>query len=472
MLRIHTLEKGQNHEAVIYRVPQKCTIRFVAGSTLLGERLALFINYPKDHRNFARDEYQKLNWSNVRANGDFSSAYTDIQLQLPGTFRYYFELNGESQPNGNGNFIVEPKLIVGHENEELSMDQIQCQTVLSKCLGYFDYWKEKLQVAHRSGYNAIHFTPVQELGGSKSAYSLADHKKLNPMFNLENSARQYDFGDLAELVEFMRTDWKMVSLTDIVLNHTANETPWLREHPEATYNLVNSPHLRPAYLLDRLCWQLSSDINSGKWATSGLPKLLKGEDHLTRLGEIFRSYYLPLANIHELFLIGVDEMVEQFEQTLKAYLSGKHTLRSDEKGECLRVVQDEEYRRFKTKVDLDSAIRMAVNLRKEPNNELWTSQAVHSFRQTLNEMNGQIYSEVQGHLNSAVDNVISAVRYERLNPAGPKIAEVSYEHPLVPAYFTQVETDGISEDKELIYDTERGLFVQAHNGWVRIFYPF
>lgn len=465
MMRIHTLEKGQNHEAVIYRIQQKCTIRFVTGSTLLGERVNLFINYPKDHRSFEREQYQELSWLNVRSDSDYSSAYVDIQLQLPGTFGYYFALNDEKEPNGNGNFIVEPKLLVG-QDEELSMDQIQCQTVLSKCLGYFDYWKEKLQVAHKSGYNAIHFTPVQELGASKSAYSLSDHKKLNPMFNLENSSKQYDFDDLAKLIEFIRTEWKMVSLTDIVLNHTANETLWLKEHPEATFNLANSPHLRPAYLLDRLCWFISSDINSGKWETSGLPKNLNCEDHLTRLREIFKSYYLPLANIHELFLIGVDETVEQFEQTLKAHLNGKRQLRPEEKGECLKVVQDEEYRRFKSTVDLDSAIRMAINLRNEPNNELWTSQAVNSFRECLNEMNGQIHKEIQGHLNSAVENVISAARYERLDQNGPRIAEVSYAHPLVPPYFTHVDTDNIVKDKELIYDTTKNQFVQAHNGWV------
>ena len=466
MLRIHTLEKGQDHEAVIYRVPQNCTIRFVAGSTLLGERLSLFINYPKDHRLFVREEHQELSWSNVKVDCDFSSAYVDLQLQLPGTFRYHFTLNDEKEPNGNGSFIVEPKLLVGRD-EELSMNQIQCQTVLSKCLGYFDCWKEKLQVAHRSGYNAIHFTPVQELGASKSAYSISDHKKLNPMFNLEGSSKQYDFVDLAELVEFMRTEWKMVSLTDIVLNHAANETPWLQEHPEATYNLANSPHLRPAYLLDRLCWYLSSDINSGKWETGGLPKRLNCEDHLNRLREIFRSHYLPLANIHELFLIGVDETVEQFEQTLKAHLTGKHSLRPDEKGDCLKVVQDEEYRRFKSRVDLDSAIRMAIGLRKESNNELWVSQAVQSFRKCLDELNGRIQKEIQEHLNAAVENVISAARYERLDPNGPKIAEVSYAHPLVPPYFTHVDTESIGQDRELIYDPQRGQFAQAHNGWVR-----
>jgi len=464
MLRIHTLENNQAHEAVIYRIKQNCTIRFINGATLLGDKVNLFINYPTDDRTFVREEFQELKWLNVKSD-DYSLAFVDIELKLPGTYKYYFTLNDNQKSNGNGNFIVEPKLLVG-QNEELGLDSIQCQTVLSKCLGYFDNWKEKLQVAFKSGYNAIHFTPIQELGASKSAYSLKDHKKLNPMFNLENSSKQYDFDNIAKLVEFIRTEWKMVSFTDIVLNHTANETPWLQEHPESTYNLTNSPHLRPAYLLDRLCWHISMDINSGKWQTSNLPKQLNCEDHLNRLREIFKSYYLPLVNIHELYLIGIDEMVTEFEQTLKAYLNGKYSLNPKETGDKLIVIQDEEYRRFKSKVDLDSAIKMASNLRQESNNELWTSQAVNSFRQCLNELNGQIYDEIQSHLNAAVENVISATRYERLDPNGPKIEVVSCLNPLVPPYFTHIETDDISKDKEIIYDTSKNQFAMAHNGWV------
>lgn len=463
MLRIHTLEKDQSHESVIYRIKQNCTIRFVNGSTLLGEQINLFINYPKDDKSFEREQYQELKWLNIKSNYDYSSAYVDIELKLPGTFRYYFTLNDDLKINGNGNFIVEPKLLVG-QNEELSLDLIQCQTVLSKCLGYFDNWKEKLQVAYKSGYNAIHFTPIQELGASKSAYSLKDHKKLNPMFNLENSSLQYDFDDIAKLVEFIRCEWKMVSITDIVLNHTANETPWLQEHPESTFNLTNTPHLRPAYLLDRLCWFISMDISSNKWENSGLPKHINCEDHLNRLREIFKSYYLPLVNIHELFLIDVDEMVNEFEHTLKAHLNGKYSLNSKAKGETLIINQDPEFRRFKTKVDLDSAIKMAINLRQESNNELWTSQAVISFRQCLNELNGQIYHEIEDHLNSAIENVISATRYERLDPNGPKIQVVSCKHPLVPPYFTHIETDDISKDKEIIYDNTKNQFIMAHNG--------
>ena len=57
---------------------------------------------------------------------------------------------------------MDPTLIIG-TNEVLQQDCVQCQTVLSKNLGPLPDWEQRLQVAHKSGYNMIHFTPIQVL---------------------------------------------------------------------------------------------------------------------------------------------------------------------------------------------------------------------------------------------------------------------------------------------------------------------
>lgn len=65
-----------------------------------------------------------------------------------------------------------------------------------------------------------------------------------------------------------------------MLNHTATEAEWLQSHPECAYNLMNTPHLRPAYFLDRLLKDFSKDIANGMYDTCGLTAEIETEEHL------------------------------------------------------------------------------------------------------------------------------------------------------------------------------------------------
>lgn len=103
-------------------------------------------------------------------------------------------------------------------------------------------WEDKLRVAKETGYNLIHFTPIQELAASRSAYSLKDQLKVDPSYG------NVTYEDVGKVVRKMREEWGVASICDIVLNHTGNESPWLLEHPEATYSCYTCPHLRPAFM--------------------------------------------------------------------------------------------------------------------------------------------------------------------------------------------------------------------------------
>ena len=86
----------------------------------------------------------------------------------------------------------------------------------------------------------------------------------------------------------MHSEWKVMSIVDVVLNHTANNSPWLWDHPECSYNLDNSPHLKPAFLLDRALWHFTYQVADGLWAADGLPAEVNCEYHIHRIGDILR----------------------------------------------------------------------------------------------------------------------------------------------------------------------------------------
>ena len=130
-------------------------------------------------------------------------------------------------------------------------------------------------------YNTI--WSCQALGASNSAYSLADQHGLNVTFSSGSS--KATLGDVEEIVDSMRSEWGVLSICDIVLNHTANETPWLREHPEASYNLFNCPHLRPAFIMDRVIKRWALRVMFGVGDHLDLGTFWHGRSELAMFGQ-------------------------------------------------------------------------------------------------------------------------------------------------------------------------------------------
>lgn len=233
----------------------------------------------------------------------------------------------------------------------IPLDSIRCQTVMAKCLGEISTWPQKLQVSHASGYNMLHLTPIQELGGSRSGYSLADQLKVNPQFGANAS-----FKDVEQMMRKCREEWGISSICDIVLNHTANESLWLREHPETTYNCANSKHLRPAFLLDAIFSVASDDTAAGLLVGNGVPEVIDHEHHVEALHYQLHSNYLQRAKIWELYQLDLEMYVKRFNDDIRKGPPQNAMLPEGFTASDIRIIQDPDYKRLASTIDYEKAV--------------------------------------------------------------------------------------------------------------------
>ncbi|XP_071444480.1 glycogen debranching enzyme [Hetaerina americana] len=490
--RVLTLNDEEHHDSILYRLEKGWVLQFRLGASLLGRRVTIYVNHPastsQDPKEFDRHTYHILQWKTDNhatdatpntSDGVMSSAtdgtaiYAEILLSQAGSFHYYFTHDGSKDlsSNGSGFFLVDPVLRVGVEGQEeqLALDCIQCQTVLSKCLGPFSSWEAKLKVSAESGYNMVHFTPIQKLGGSNSAYSLSDQLGLNPVFSTPE--KKVSFDDIEALVVKMKEEWKVLSVCDIVLNHSANESAWLRQHPECTYNLCNSPHLRSAYLLDALLAKLGAEIAAGDWASSGVPPNIHTEEHLAALRTVLHGFCLPKVRIPELRMINVPALVAEFSKLASERVAPAPIESTPGKPEQLKIIQDPKFQRLQSTVDMEQALLLFNVYRSDCfDEESRLRRCTAAFRARLEELNRCAWDEGMSHISSAVENVIAHVRYHFVSGDGPRQACVSEKTPLVPRYFKELPMDPsvittMQDEERLMYSAQASQ-IMAHNGWV------
>jgi hypothetical protein len=89
---------------------------------------------------------------------------------------------------------------------------------------------------------------------------------------------------------------------DIVLNHTANNSKWIAEHPSATYNTVDCPHLNSAYLLDKALSDFSNLYSEKKVPECPNAPYIRNEQDLKDVMNIIKAKVIKPLGLHEFFL--------------------------------------------------------------------------------------------------------------------------------------------------------------------------
>nr|KAG5710257.1 hypothetical protein BaRGS_008973 [Batillaria attramentaria] len=464
-VRVHHLGKGDNKDAVLYRLERGWVLRFLLAPSLHSMTVRLFCNHPPDDKApFERNTYHELEWKRPTGmRSDLTDVYADIRLVMSGSFNYFFTIDESTSlknADGHGYFLVDPVLRVGSDKQEITMDCLQVQTVISKLLGPFDQWEKRLIVARECGYNMIHFTPVQELGISNSAYSIRDQLRLSPAYS-PDARVVHSMNDLASLVNKMDKEWRMLSITDLVFNHTSKDSPWVLEHPECAYNLDNSPHLRPAYVVDRILANFSKEVAQGQWESKGVPAEVNNEGHLQAIRNVLHNDVFPQYRISEFYVCDVEQVLKDFKRAID-----DNTLPPEKPGEVV-IKQDPKYRRLQSSVDMDIALRQ-FNIDR-PN--VYSRQdrimkCCEALKDRLQQLNADKEGEVSGHIATAIENFVANARYRFVAHDGPQLGKVTDDEPLMHEYFVIPPShEGSVEKSEQMMDN-CPKHVMAVNGWV------
>jgi glycogen debranching enzyme len=334
-------------------------------------------------------------------------------------------------------------------------------------------WEKHIQGISERGYNMIHFTPLQHRGHSNSPYSIYDQLAWDPECFPNGEA------DVKGLVESMEKNYGLLGLTDVVWNHTADNSTWLQEHPEVGYNVSTAPWLEAALELDTSLLEFSS-----KLATHGLPTTLASVDDLLKIMDGIKTEVIAKLRLWEYYVIdikrdadaaveawangnikfpeggfggsgigGLEEIRNASPKDQALFLKGKGMLNTERLGE-----------RFRRRVDapIAAALITAIFGRYEgdDSNATDTAAARSRFTGILDELNLPFYKEYDGDVAEILEQVFNRTKYVRLDEHGPKLGPIDQKNPLIESYFTRLPKNSTTEKHN-----QKDLAL-VNNGWI------
>ncbi|KAL7671642.1 hypothetical protein ACOME3_006533 [Neoechinorhynchus agilis] len=460
-VRILTLNDGDFNEDKLFSVMHGVIVYFTPGHSLYHKIIKFYLNYPADGENFSRKKYRELKWINPNkksSKNDNFNQYAAVQFNKCGTFHYYFTEDESDRQVGNGYVVVYP-ILNSYDGQPISKNGLQCQTLLAKCLGRFDEWLDRIMVTVKSGFNMVHITPLQELCKiSNSSYAIRDHLTFNPVFGNVTKKQLVEF--IAKLYE----EHQLISVSDLVYNHVAVDCPLLKKYPSASYNLQNSPYLRPAFVFDYIIYQFTLDVANGKLNNKGIPDRIEPY-HLERIRNYLLHEVLPRYRFHEFVMANVDVIVGE----LNSRLHEVKTLKPNESFqglEDLKLYQDPEYKRFGSWIDLDLATDLLdVDWHDRVYREDKIRRSCELLREHLDRLNNEARDRITDDVVNGVNACIGNAKYWFFD--SNMYSRLSEATPLAPRYFT-FPWDGISvEEAEMIcFDSQKCCQIMAFNGWL------
>lgn len=367
---------------------------------------------------------------------------------------------------------VVPRLVL--QGRHLPLAAVSVFSLISKFVGKYPLdWESHIGGIGERDYNMIHFTPLQQRGLSNSPYSIYDQLAWDPEC-FPGGER-----DIAKLVGSMENDHGLLGLTDVVWNHTAQNSKWLQEHPEAGYSISTAPWLESALKLDTELLQLWKNLDK-----LNLPTVISTIEDLLKIMDGIKTYVIGSIRLWEYYVIDVERDADV---TLQAWVSGdikfpsnefggtmfgglehiKNASIKDQAGYLMRnaiIGKDRMGERYRRHIDPAIGAGLLTSLYGHWNGDVVDTanqaQVRSHFREVLDIVNVPLYREYDADVSEILEQIFNRAKYLRLDAHGAKLGPISLENPLVETYFTRLPQNSITQKHK------KEDLALVNNGWI------
>ena len=343
-------------------------------------------------------------------------------------------------------------------------------SVVSKFMGKYPAdWEKHLGGIGKRKYNMVHFTPLMERGWSNSPYSIYDQLTFDPLCFPKGE------DDVATMIKRMEKEHGLLGLTDVVWNHTANNSKWLETHPEAGYNLLTAPWLESALELEDALLKFGNDL-----ASYNLPTTLETRNDLNKVIAGVKEHVIEPLKLWQYYVVDVSRDVQK---AVTAWSQGKGSIPEKDIGSGLGGLEDAPGWSLKQKADylqengfvgaigLESRFHRSVDARfaaallsvLHGRYEAGTSDksgAIKTMTSILNQLNEPFYKDYDTDVEVIQQQIRDRVRYLRLDDNGPRLGSIGPKSPFIESYFTRLPSNAATEKHD-----PRSLSL-VNNGWI------
>ena len=404
------------------------------------------------------EPFRRNFWNEFPMESSFHQDITvEIPIYKPGAYCYFIKYeddDGKEHKTDKFYFNLPPNLLI---NEKfVPFNDVNIQSLVSKWVGPLDNWDSVFKHIADKGYNMIHFTPLQQRGISNSPYSIYDQLTFDPGLFKSND-------EAVSFIDGLLEKHNLLSLTDVVWNHTADNSDWIRSHPDAGYNRETAPNLIAAMELDKALFEFSENLSE-----LGLPSELKTITDLNKIVDAIVPHVIEPLQFWQFYVFDRSSILAALDTTFHNHKQDIKPINIPDNVDTNNLTQLSQYvlnscnvnegivlnDRFDNNLNPSKFLAILSSLFNSDLNGIEFSVLGNKAAAIVDEINLDLYKTYNEDVAIIKSLLADRIRYLRLDSNGPKLGKITKESPLTEAYFTRF-TDKSNEEWPL-----------ANNGWI------